>query len=93
MALSIRDRETDRLARELAALTGETMTGAIRTSLEERLARLEERLAREKRRRDADIERRRKAINAIVERFAKLPVLDDRSPEEILGYDENGLPT
>jgi antitoxin VapB len=86
MTLSIRDRETDRLARELAVLTGETMTGAIRTSLEERLAR-------EKRRRDADIERRRQAINAIVERFAGLPVLDDRSPEEILGYDENGLPT
>jgi len=86
VALSIRDPETDRLARELATLTGETMTGAIRTSLEQRLAR-------EKRRRDAEIERRRKAINDIVERFAKLPVLDDRSPEEILGYDENGLPT
>lgn len=86
MALSIRDPATDRLARELAALTGETMTGAIRAALEERLAR-------EKRRREAEIERRRTTINAIVERFAKLPVLDDRSPEEILGYDENGLPT
>jgi len=86
MALSIRDPETDRLARELARLTGESMTGAIRVALEERLAR-------EKRRREADIDRRRRAINAIVERFAKLPVLDDRSDEEILGYDENGLPT
>ena len=86
MALSIRDPETDRLARELAALTGESMTGAIRRSLKERLLR-------EKRRRDAEIERRREAINAIVERIARLPVLDDRSPEAILGYDENGLPT
>ena len=86
MALSIRDPETDRLARELARLTGESMTGAIRAALQERLAR-------EKRRREADIERRRQAINAIVERFASLPVLDDRSDEEILGYDENGLPT
>jgi antitoxin VapB len=86
MALSMRDPETDRLARELARLTGESMTGAIRAALEERLAR-------EKRRREADIERRRQAINAIVERFASLPVLDDRSDEEILGYDENGLPT
>jgi antitoxin VapB len=86
MALSIRDPETDRLARELAALTGESMTGAIRVALEERLAR-------QKRRRGAEIERRRRAIRTIVEEFAKLPVLDDRSPDEILGYDENGLPT
>jgi antitoxin VapB len=86
MALSIRDPETDRLARDLARLTGDSMTGAIRAALEERLAR-------EKRRREAGIERRRQAINAIVERFASLPVLDDRSDEEILGYDENGLPT
>jgi antitoxin VapB len=86
MALSIRDPDTDRLARELAKLTGESMTGAIRVALEQRLAR-------EKRRREADLERRRARINAIVERVAKLPVLDDRSPEEILGYDENGLPT
>jgi antitoxin VapB len=86
MALSIRDRETDRLARELAALTGETMTGAIRAALEERLPR-------EQRRRHADVARRRKAINDIVEEFAQLPVLDDRSADEILGYDENGLPT
>jgi antitoxin VapB len=86
VALSIRDPETDRLARELAELTGESMTGAIRTALEERLAR-------EQRRRRADIERRRKAIAAIEDQFAQLPVLDDRSPDEILGYDENGLPT
>jgi antitoxin VapB len=86
MALSIRDPETDRLARELAALTGESMTKAIRVSLEERIAR-------ERRQRKADIENRRAAINAIVERFSKLPILDDRSEDEILGYDEHGLPT
>ena len=54
---------------------------------------LEERLAREKRRREADIERRRKAIDAIAEHASKLPVLDDRTDDEILGYDEHGLPT
>jgi antitoxin VapB len=86
MALSIRDPKTDRLARELAALTGETMTGAIRVALEQRLER-------ERRRRQAEIERRRTAIDAIVERFSRLPVLDDRSEDEILGYDERGLPT
>jgi antitoxin VapB len=86
MALSIRDPKTDRLARELAALTGETMTGAIRVALEQRLER-------ERRRRQTEFERRRRAIDAIVERFSRLPVLDDRSEDEILGYDEHGLPT
>jgi antitoxin VapB len=86
MALSIRDPATDRLARELSALTGETMTGAIRAALQERLAR-------EKRRREDDVERRRKTIDAIIDHCAALPVLDDRTEDEILGYDENGLPT
>ncbi len=35
----------------------------------------------------------RKAIEKIVEEVARLPVLDDRTADEILGYDENGLPT
>ena len=39
MALSLKDRETDRLARALAALTGETLTEAIRRALAERLER------------------------------------------------------
>ena len=72
MALSIRDPETDRLARELSRRTGETMTQAIRTALEERLARVD-------RSREAEIERRRQAINAIVERSRTLPILDHRS--------------
>jgi antitoxin VapB len=86
VALSIRDATVDRLARELAALTGETMTGAIRVALEQRLER-------ERRCRDAEQDRRRRAIDAIVEHCASLPVLDDRSDDEILGYDERGLPS
>jgi antitoxin VapB len=31
-------------------------------------------------------------IMAIAHRCAALPVLDDRSPNEIIGYDENGIP-
>ena len=38
-------------------------------------------------------ERRRDVIDAIVQRFARLPELDGRSADDILGYDENGLPT
>ncbi len=39
MALSIKTEEADRLARALAALTGETMTKAVTVALRERLAR------------------------------------------------------
>ena len=85
MALSIRDPETDRLARELAALTGETMTQAIRVALEQRLEH-------ERRRRAGELDRRRRAIDEITRRVVSLPVLDERSEDEILGYDEHGLP-
>jgi antitoxin VapB len=82
MPLSIKDPEADRLAREVARLTGETLTGAIVQSLRERLQRVRRprgpKLAEE--------------LLAIGRRCAALPVKDKRSPEEILGYDENGLP-
>lgn len=41
MALSIKTVAADRLARELAALTGETMTQAVTEALKERLERLQ----------------------------------------------------
>lgn len=82
MALSIKDPETDRLARELAAATGETMTAAIREAVRERLER-------QKRRKSARVIA---AIRRIQERVARMPVLDDRSPDEIIGYDEYGVP-
>jgi antitoxin VapB len=82
MAISIKDPETDRLARELAAATGETLTDAIREALRERLAREEQRA-----RRGLGAEVRR-----IQERIARLPVLDTRTDDEILGYDDHGLP-
>lgn len=85
MALSLKDPETDTLARQVASLTGETLTEAVRTSLRQRLHR--ERLQRG---RAADLEAE---IDAIVRRVAALPVLDDRSADEILGYDAKGLPT
>jgi antitoxin VapB len=83
MALSLKDKETDRLAREMAALTGETLTDAIRIALAERLER--ERL---KRGQPGDLAAR---IRAIGEHCASLPDQDTRSPDEILGYDETGL--
>ena len=83
MALSIEDPEADRLARELAARTGETLTQAIVVALRERLARESGRT---------------KAVPlsdelaAIRRRCAALPVVDARSADEILDYDRHGLP-
>lgn len=82
MPLSIKDPQTDRLARDLARATGESITTAVATALRERLERVEG-LPRG---RDLAAE-----LTAIALRCAALPVIDDRPEEEILGYDERGL--
>ena len=82
MALSIKDAETDRLARALALATGESLTEAIRRALRERLER---ETRRSRGRLGGEIRR-------IQERLARLPVLDERPPEQIVGYDDHGLP-
>jgi antitoxin VapB len=84
MALSIKHPEADRLARELSQSTGEGITEAVITALRERLARLKGR-----RRRGRPLT---EELRAIGERVAAMPVLDPRSPDEILDYDERGLP-
>ena len=83
MALSIKDREADRLARTLAKETGETITEAVKAALRERLVRAR---GRHRGRRLAD------ELDEIANRCAALPVLDARPADEILGYDERGLP-
>ncbi|MEQ8718099.1 MAG: type II toxin-antitoxin system VapB family antitoxin [Acidimicrobiales bacterium] len=79
MALSIKSERADRLARDLAELTGESITDAVVASLEARL----------------EVERRRRralGLGDIVERFGRLPLLDGRDPDDVIGYDEHGLP-
>jgi antitoxin VapB len=83
VALSFKDEETDRLARALAKLTGETLTDAVRGALAERLER--ERLRRGEAKTLAD------RFLAIGRHCAELPDLDERTPEEIVGYDETGM--
>lgn len=85
MALSLKDPETDALARQVAKLTGETLTEAVRNSLSERLRR--EYLQRGE---NPNLDKR---LEEIARRCAALPVLDDRTPDDIMGWDENGLPT
>jgi antitoxin VapB len=84
MALSLKDPETDRLAREVARLTGESLTEAVRKALAERLER-------ERLRRGTPWKSVREALNALALECAALPDFDTRSPDEIIGYDENGM--
>ncbi|SON58508.1 Antitoxin VapB (plasmid) [Hartmannibacter diazotrophicus] len=83
MALSIKDPETEKLARALAVRTGETITVATRRALEERLRRI-------------GLDAKKAALiedmEAMQRRLSVLPVLDDRSADDIIGYDENGIP-
>ncbi len=79
MALSSKEENIDSLAREVASLTGETLTEANRTSLLERL-------------RHEQIKRGEgpalaTELKEIARRCAALPVLDHRSDDEILGYE------
>jgi antitoxin VapB len=82
MALSIKSDEADRLARELAAETGETLTEAVEIALRERLNRAHGRHV-------ASMSMRLRRLAADV---AALRVADNRAPEEIIGYDDTGLP-
>jgi antitoxin VapB len=85
MALSFKDGDTDRLAREVAKLTGESLTEAVRKALAERLER-------ERRRRGAQ-ESLAERLEMLAKTFAALPDLDTRTADEIIGYDADGLPS
>jgi antitoxin VapB len=84
MALSLKDAETDRLAREVASLTGESLTEAVRTALAERLER--ERLRR------GETKGLAARLDELAKECAALPDCDTRTPDEIIGYDEHGVP-
>ncbi|HEX4110398.1 MAG TPA: type II toxin-antitoxin system VapB family antitoxin [Solirubrobacteraceae bacterium] len=83
MALNIKDPAADRLVRELAEQTGESITTAVTVAVRERLERLRGAVPRE---------RREQELTRIAQRSARRRVLDRRSAEEILGYDDHGLP-
>jgi antitoxin VapB len=83
LALNIRNPETERLAAELARRTGESKTEAVTKALRDRL----ERLGQERSKRSLAHQ-----LDTIAQHCAGLPVLDARSEEDILGYDDRGLP-
>ncbi|MGO9863590.1 MAG: type II toxin-antitoxin system VapB family antitoxin [Terriglobales bacterium] len=83
MPLSIKNEATERLARQVAEATGESLTEAIQRSLQERWERL-------KRRRQGHILTGQ--IEELLHRIDALPNLDSRPENEILGYGEDGVP-
>ena len=83
MPLNIRNEETEQLAAALAKLTGETKTEAVTQALRERIERVRRKRARK---RLAD------ELDEIALHCSTLPVRDVRSADEIMGYDEHGLP-
>ncbi len=83
MPLNIRNKEVDALAESLSRLTGETKTEAVRRALRDRLARV---------RRERGQRRLADELDAIARECAALPLRDTRPADEILGYDQHGLP-
>lgn len=83
MALNIKDAEADRLIRELASVTGESITEAARRAFEERLRRVRAQQA---------AAHQVLGFDDIIARARSRTIIDDRPSDAILGYDENGLP-
>jgi antitoxin VapB len=82
MAVLIKDEEADRLIRQLAERTGETITDAVKGAVSEKLARTP--LS------ETEIAERRAKLEAIVAKFDAIPTVDNRSADEIIGYNDKG---
>ncbi len=82
MGVIIKNPSVEKKIRRLAKRTGETLTTAVERAVEERLARLPPKKGR------VDWERAKK----LLEYFDSLPVDDPRTPDEIIGYNEYGVP-
>ena len=83
MAISIKDTETDAMARRLAKMTGETLTTAVAVALRERLARTQ--------RKAAGASRLARLLRLRAQ-FGRLRVVDHRPARQLVDYDEDGLP-
>jgi antitoxin VapB len=78
MTLSIKNAEADRLARQLAKRTGQTITQAVVTALRECLSREDRKL---------DDDRLVEDVLEIARHYSSLPVLDPHSDDDIVGFD------
>jgi antitoxin VapB len=82
MAILIKDKEADQLIRALAERTGESITDAVKQAVRERLRELPPRAD--------EIAARRRKLAELIAKSKALPTLDDRTPDEIIGYNKSG---
>jgi antitoxin VapB len=85
MAVIIEDEETDRLVRQLAERTGEQIDVAVRRAVFDRLQRIPLN--------EDEIARRKRKLAEVLAYFDSLPRINEHlTDDELIGYDENGLP-
>ncbi len=85
MAILIKDKETDEMIRTLAERTGESITEAVKTAVRQRLQSTS--------RSEQEIAERKRKLAEVLAYFDSLPhINEDLTDDEIIGYDENGLP-
>lgn len=88
MGMNIQDPQAHKMALELATLTGKSLTDAVKMALQQTLDQVKANQQTSPQSRPL-VER----LNEIALRCAALPNYDDRSADEILGYDDHGLPS
>ena len=86
MAILIKDQEADQMIRTLAERTGESITDAVKEAVRERLQHVPLN--------ENEIAARKRKLTELYAYFNSLPVINQHlTDDEIVGYDENGLPT
>jgi len=91
MALNIKDRETEEVVRQLAKRTGRSITDAVREAAAEQLRRMDADYAAKVARMTPEQLAKLRRLEAISKRGASRPILDTRTDDEILGYNDKGV--
>ena len=81
--MNIASPKVDELAQRLARLTGEDVETAVERAIAERLSRIA----------GPAPANRETALRKFFDRVSRMPVIDFRSVDEIVGYDSDGLPS
>jgi len=82
LAILIKDQEADQMIRALAARTGESITEAVKHAVRDRLEGLPPSAT--------EIAERRRKLNVLIARGRKLTIVDNRTHDEIIGYNDLG---
>jgi antitoxin VapB len=84
MPLNIKNEDAHRLARKLASLTNSSITEAVTAALQDAVEKAQSRVCYTEQRLVA-------SLDEIAELCSELEILDARTAEEILGYNERGV--